>query len=171
MAYLTQYSSSVPVIKYHIEQTRMTIGQSFDMDICVPEDGIAENHAVVEATKYAESYRFTIKSAENESLLELNGDTVSDAELQDGDWLVIGGVEFQFTDDGVNSIIEEIVSIPAPIVEVKPQIQQKNENNDNDSEALKLIKKLKEELQDIEKPLTTKEFIANSRHRQRRFAY
>ena len=169
MAYLTQYSNSVPVIKYHIEQMLMTIGQSFDMDICVPEDGIAENHAAVEAIKHAESYRFIIKSDENEHLLGLNGETVSSAELQDGDWLIIGGVEFQFTDDGVNSFVEETVLIPAPIAVEKPKPQQETENNN--SEALNLIKELKEELQDVDKPLTTKEFIENSRHRQRRFAY
>lgn len=169
MAYLTQFSNSVPVIKYHIEQTLMTIGQNFDMDICVSEDGIAENHAAVEAIKHAESYRFVIKSNENESPLDLNGETVSSADLQDGDWLTIGGVEFQFTDDGINSIVEEIASIPAPIVAETPKPQQKTENND--SEALKLIKELKEELQDVDKPLTTKEFLENSRHRHRRFAY
>ena len=169
MAYFTQYSNSVPVIKYHIEQIMMTIGQNFDMDICVPEEGIAENHAAVEAIKHAESYRFIIKSNQDENLLELNGDTISSAELQDGDWLTIGGVEFQFTDDGVNSFVEETVFLPASITADIPKPQQETENND--SEALSLIKELKEELQNVDKPLTTKEFIENSRHRQRRFAY
>ena len=169
MAYLTQYSSSVPVIKYPIEQILMTIGQDFNMDICVPEDGIAENHAAVEAVKYAESYRFTITSTENDTLLKLNGETVSQAELQDGDWLIIGEIEFQFTDDGIDLIVSETESIPTSIVVEKTKPLQKAE--DNDSEALTLIKELKEDLQDVTKPLTTKEFIANSRHRQRRFAY
>ena len=169
MAYLTQYSNSVPVIKYHIEQTLMTIGQDIDMDICVPEDGIAENHATVEAIKYADSYRFIIKSSESEASLELNGEAVSHAELQDGDWLIIGGIEFQFTDDGVNSIVDEKTTIPAPIVATKPELLQKTEKNE--SEALKLIKGLKEELLDDVKPLTTKEFIANSRNSRRRLAF
>ncbi len=169
MAYLTQYSNSVPVIKYHIEQTLMTIGQDIDMDICVPEDGIAENHAAIEAIKYADSYRFIIKSSESEASLELNGEAVSHAELQDGDWLIIGGIEFQFTDDGVNSIVDEKTTIPAPIVATKPELLQKTEKNE--SEALKLIKGLKEELLDDVKPLTTKEFIANSRNSRRRLAF
>ena len=67
MAYLTQYSSSVPVIKFNIDQFVMTIGQSLDMDICVPEDGVAESHATVEAIKEAQSYRFTIKSNADET--------------------------------------------------------------------------------------------------------
>ena len=168
MAFLTQYSNSVPVIKYHIEQTLMTIGQDIDMDICVPEDGIAENHAAVEAIKHAESYRFIIKSSESEVSLELNGETVSHAELQDGDWLMIGGVEFQFTDDGVNSIVEEKTTIPVPVVEANTSLQKTEKN---ESEALKLIKGLKEELLDGVTPLTTKEFIANSRNSRRRLAF
>ena len=183
MAYLTQYSSSVPVIKYHIEQTLMSIGQSFDMDICVPEDGIADNHAELEAIKNSESYQFVVKSNENEPLLELNGETTAQAELQDGDWLVIGGVEFQFTDDGVNAIVEEdVITITAPvevtvvdpidesIVELAAVLEAK-EAAGKSSEALDLLKELKDELQDIGKPLTTKEFIANSRNSRRRLAY
>lgn len=169
MAYLTQFSSSVPLIRYPIERLLMTIGQNFDMDICVPEEGIAEDHAALEAVKYAEAYRFTIKSRENEALLKLNGEVVSQAELCDGDWLIIGDVEFQFTDDGINLIVEESTSIPATTVVEEPKLHLNTENND--SEALNLLKELKEELQDVEKPLTTKEFIENSRHRQRRFAY
>ncbi len=171
MAFLTQYSNSVPVIKYHIEQTLMTIGQDINMDICVPEDGIAENHAAVEAIKYAESYRFIIKSSESEASLELNGEVVSHAELQDGDWLMIGGVEFQFTDDGVNLIVEEKTTISAPVVEAKLKTTSLQKTEKNESEALKLIKGLKEELLDDVKPLTTKEFISNSRNSRRRLAF
>ena len=165
MAYLTQYSSNIPVIKFHIDQLVMTIGQDFDMDICVPEDGLADNHATVEAVEQSGMYRFIVKSHENESPLDLNGETTSTAELKNGDWLVIGGVEFQFTDDGVNAIKESNTKIsvekkvtPKPIVV---------ENKNNDSAALKLIKELKEELE----PMTTKEFIANSRKSRRRLAF
>ena len=171
MAFLIQYSNSVPVIKYHIEQTLMTIGQDIDMDICVPEDSVAENHAAVEAFKHAESYRFIIKSSESEASLELNGEAVSHAELQDGDWLMIGGVEFQFTDDGVNSIVEEKLTTPASAVVEKPKSEPPQKSEKNESEALRLIKELKEELLDDVKPLTTKEFIASSRNSRRRLAF
>lgn len=176
MAYLTQYSNSVPVIKYHIDQLEMTIGQNIEMDICVPEDGIAENHAAVEAIKNSESYRFIIKSTENESLPKLNGDNVSHAELKDGDWLIIGDVEFQFTDDGINSIVDKSLKVsPTPIiVKSKPRLvttEDTQQNENKGSEALKLIKELKEDLQDASKPLSTKEFIANSRQSRRRLAF
>lgn len=172
MAYLTQYSSSVPVIKYHIDQSVMTIGQNIEMDICVPEDGIAENHAAVEAIKHGKSYRFIIKSTENEPHLKLNGETVSHAELQNDDWLVIGDVEFQFTDDGLNSIVEEtLVASTSAIEEKSALIVTGATKINNDSEALKLIRVLKEGLQDNSKPLTTKEFIANSRQSRRRLAF
>lgn len=156
MAYLTQYSDNIPVIKYHIDQALMTIGQDLDMDICVPEEGIEENHAAVEVIKSAESYRFIVKSKEKQPLLEINGKTVSHAELQDGDWIIIGSVEFQFTDDGVNSLLG---------------VDSADNFNNNDSEALKLIKELKAELKNGKKPLTTKEFITNSRMSRRRLAF
>ncbi|GMR15865.1 MAG: hypothetical protein BMS9Abin31_0159 [Gammaproteobacteria bacterium] len=165
MAYLTQYSNSVPVIKYHIDQMIMTIGQDIEMDICVPEDGVANNHAAVEVIKQAESYRFIIKSREDESLLQLNGEMVSHAELQDGDWLMIGEVEFQFTDDGVNLIGEETLA-SADIINLEKTKSQQSTKESQESEALQLIKELKEELQEEAKPVSTKEFIANS-HRGR----
>lgn len=168
MAYLTQYSSNIPVIKFHIDQTLMTIGQDLDMDICVPEDGIADSHATVEAIEQSGKsgmYRFIVKSHEDESPIDLNGETTSTAELKNGDWLVIGGVEFQFTDDGINAIKQSNTEIP-----VKAKVSPKTvvvEKKNNDSAALKLIKELKEELE----PMTTKEFIANSRKSRRRLAF
>jgi len=157
MAYLTQYSSSIPVIKFHIDQTLMTIGQHIDMDICVPEEGIAENHAAVEAIKQLESYRYIIKSQEDESLFELNGETVSHAELQDGDWLLIGGVEFQFTDDGSCDIKENLNTNPDMPVTTKIKSDPANlatltlekPAEKHELSALELVKELKEEVESI----------------------
>lgn len=156
MAYLTQYSSSVPVIKFNIDQSLMTIGQNFDMDICIPEDGISESHATVEAIKQAESYRFIIKSNDDEPLLELNGAAISHAELKDDDWIVIGGVEFQFTDDGVNEIKEVTKPTVAPLAVVK-QLVQPVEKESKEAEVVK--------------PMSTKEYIAKSRYSRRRLAF
>ncbi len=159
MAYLTQYSNSVPVVKFYIEQSLMTIGQKIEMDICVPEEGVADNHATVEAIKQpeSESYRFVIQSQEEDALLDLNGENISYADLHDGDWLNIGGVEFQFTDDGIDAIKEIVESISEPL-------EQKQD-------ALALVKELKDELQKELNPMTTKEFIANSRQSRRRLAF
>lgn len=167
MAYLTQYSSSVPVIKFHIDQPLMTIGQNFEMDICVPEDGVAENHATVEAIKSAESYRFVIKSDDKKSLVDLNGNAVAQGELQDGDWLTIGGVEFQFTDDGVDNIDKQTISTPATTETQKPKPKKETKPQDkqeiNKSEALQLIQELKEEVESM----STKDFIEASRFSRR----
>ncbi len=160
MAYLTQYSNSVPVIKFHIDQTIMTIGQDFDMDICIPEDGVAENHAIIEAIKQAESYRFVVKSHDDKTSLDINGETTVKADLQDGDWLIIGGVEFQFTDDGVNEITEVSVA--------QVNTTESNADTHQESEALKLVKGLKQELENNALPMSTKEFLAQSRQSRRR---
>ena len=168
MAHLTQYSNSVPLIQFNIDQSFMTIGQDFEMDICIPEDVVAANHATVEALKKSESYTFIIKSREDELLIELNGETVSHAELQDGDWLIIGGVEFQFTDDGVNEIKEQVVSNFATVTEIKPKLSQVAEvvKVEKVNKESKPVEKLKVEAE--EKTMTTKEFIANSRNSGRR---
>ena len=175
MAYLTQYSSSVPVIKFHIDQALMTIGQHFDMDICIPEDGIADSHAAVEAIKQLESYRYIIKSNENEAPLELNGATVAHAELQDGDWLIIGGVEFQFTDDGIDQIKDAVNSTATQVTKSKPAASVKAElsieKTPTDStvskaaspSALDVIKELKEEVESI----TTEELVDDSQFSRR----
>lgn len=147
MAYLTQFSNSVPVIKFPIDQAVMTVGQDIETDICVPEDGIAANHATIEANKTDDSFRFTVKSREGESLIDLNGKSVSHSELKDGDWLIIGGVEFQFTDDGVNEIAGIVVSINSA-EKVKPK---------------ETVKSVKEEA----KPVSTQDFIEDSRFSRR----
>lgn len=144
VAYLTQYSNSVPVIKFVIDQSLMTIGQHIDMDICIPEDGIADSHATVEAIKQGECYRFSVKSNKDESLLDINGNAVSHAELQDGDWVTIGGVEFQFTDDGVNEIKE--VETPVTVSVVKIPKPQQIIKEAKESDALTLIKEIKKKL-------------------------
>ena len=151
MAYLTQYSNSVPVIKFPIDQSLMTIGQHIDMDICVPEDGVADKHAQLKAVNQAQGYRFIIKSLENNQLIQLNGETVSHAELQDGDWVMIGDVEFQFTDDGVNEIKADVV-IPINVPKQTPlesQIQPKIETTlkKDEATALELIQELKKEVE------------------------
>lgn len=148
MAYLTQFSGSVPVIKFPIDQTVMTIGQDIEMDICVPEDGIAANHALLEVTEKNNSFHFIIKSREDESLIDLNSESISHAELKDGDWLIIGGVEFQFTDDGINEFTSNVVSI-------KP------------NEKLAPKDSIKATQDKEEKLISTKEFIEDSRFSRR----
>lgn len=147
MAFLTQFSNSVPVIKFHIDQSVMTIGQDFEMDICVPEDGIANNHATLEVTKQAEKYSFIVKSRNEKDALEVNGHSTLEAELKDGDWLNIGSVEFQFTDDGIYKIKDNIVPIKSA---VKPKTEMNEEL-------------AKEEV----KPMSTKAFIEESRFSRR----
>lgn len=159
MAHLTQYSSSVPVIKFHIDQSVMTIGQDFEMDICVPEDGVADNHAAIEAIKEGDSFRFVVKSHEDELALDLNGETVSHAELKDGDWLIIGGIEFQFTDDGNNDIKQTTASVQTAQVTTAQPIDLAMKKQ----EATKTVEETKEE-----RPMSTKEFIENSRRNTRR---
>ena len=148
MAYLTQFSGSVPVIKFPIDQTIMTIGQDIEMDICVPEDGIAANHALLEVTEKNNCFHFIIKSREDESLIDLNSESISHAELKDGDWLIIGSVEFQFTDDGINEFTSNVVSI-------KP------------NEKLAPKDSIKATQDKEEKLISTKEFIEDSRFSRR----
>lgn len=122
MAYLTQYSGSVPVIKFNIDQSFMTIGQNFDMDICVPEDGISDNHAAIEVVNNSESYRFIIKSHKDYLPISINGETALIAELKDGDWINIGDVEFQFTNDGITDIKQVEMPIKEEVDTPKLQV-------------------------------------------------
>jgi len=147
VAFLTQFSNSVPVIKFNIDQSVMTIGQDFEMDICVPEDGIADNHATVEITKQGEKYSFIVKSRNKTNALQINGHSTLEAELKNGDWLIIGSIEFQFTDDGIYKIKDNIVPI-------KSALKPKTDTNEELA---------KEEI----KPMSTKAFIEESRFSRR----
>ena len=141
MAYLTQYSGSVPVIKFNIDQSFMTIGQNIDMDICVPEDGISDNHAVLEAIHDNEKWQFVVKSRPDEPQLIFNGEAVSVAELHDGDWIMIGEVEFQFTDDG----IYEITLVESPDLDTHPAVAPILELVSTEQKKLDVSKDLVEE--------------------------
>ncbi|MCW8899669.1 MAG: FHA domain-containing protein [Gammaproteobacteria bacterium] len=163
MAYLTQYSGSVPVIKFNIDQTLMTIGQGFEMDICVPEEGISDYHAAIEAIKQDKTYRYIVKSREDEPLLDINGETLSHAELKDGDWLTLGGVEFQFKDDGINNIKE--VEISSSLEDTKHNIQPRTKKEPNESDALALMKELKQEVESIK--TKTEKVIEDNRFSRR----
>lgn len=158
MAYLTQFSGSVPVIKFNIDQSIMTIGQHIDMDICVSEDGISDNHAALEASKNDGVYRFTLKAREDEPLLDVNGDIVAQADLKDGDWIVIGGVEFQFSDDGQNDIKD--VSADKAVLETE---KQRSKAIENITDALSMITSIKEEV----KAISPKNVIEESRFSRR----
>ena len=161
----------------------MSIGQHIDMDICVPEDGLSDHHAALEAVKQLDSYRYIIKAESEQPLLELNGETVSHAELQDGDWILIGGVEFQFTDDGISCIKEMAESVPAeerahanivetqadstifpatnPTTKTPPKPAAKSSTS-----PLELIKELKEEVESI-----TTESLVDDAHFSRRLRF
>ena len=138
MAYLTQYSTSVPVIKFPIEQAQMTIGQHIDMDICVPEDSIADRHACLKAVQELDSYRFVIMSSENESTVELNGKIVEQADLKSGDWLLLGEVEFQFIDDGVNEINNSAARVKAVNLKKKQPLSHSFSNNESPLQEVKV---------------------------------
>ena len=144
MAYLTQYAGTVPVIKFNIDQSVMTIGQDINMDICVPEDGITDHHAVIEAVKHEDNYRFIIKSHEDEPLITLNDETVSIAELKDGDWIILGEVEFQFTDDGIYQIKQLELVIQNTPEENTPQVIQ---NEVIEAAPLELVQEVSQETQ------------------------
>jgi len=143
VAYLTQYSGSIPVIKFPIDQVLMSIGQNIDSDICVPEDGIADNHAALESVKQNDIYRFKIKSQSGDLLIQHNGQAVSEAALNDGDWLSIGGIEFLFSDDGIDNIKETATPIDVmPVAEDKPHTEQLA----TESLVLELVQDTKEAL-------------------------
>ena len=71
-------------------------------------------------------------------------------------------IQFKFGDDGIDAIKPS--GSPTSITEEIAQKPVEVEKKNTDSAALKLIKGLKEELE----PMSTKEFIANSRSRGRR---
>ena len=60
--------------------------QISDMDICVPEEGITGKHATVVVVIQADTYRFIIKSCDEETPLDFNGSSISQAKCM----MVIG---------------------------------------------------------------------------------
>lgn len=170
MAYLTQYSDSIPVVKFPIDQEVMTIGQHIEMDICIPEEGMAESHAALQAVSCSESYTFTIKS-EAEQVLVINGEETTQADLKDGDWITVGGIEFQFTDDGQYDfqVVEaQVVEIPvAEPVEVSQVVEPVSQKQAEEPAALKIIQEIKEEVESM----TPESMVADSHQFSRRLRF
>ena len=98
-------------------------------------------------------------------LLELNGAAISHAELKNNDWINIGGVEFQFTDDGVNEIKETTKTAAASLRSVKPAMVKQL------VQPLETVKEKPVVQSNNDKTMTTKEYVAKSRYSRRRLAF
>ncbi len=134
------------------------------MDICVPEEGLARCHAGIRAIKGPTGYRYMVESFDDQLQITLNEHPVSMAELADGDWLNIGGVEFQFNDDGVDHIREE-----APVVKKAPGKEENVVSLAEPEQAVDVFEQQEEtELEPAVARLSTRVFIEKNRSRRLR---
>jgi len=69
-----------------------TIGRSDHNTVCVPRRNVSREHAVIQASAAG----FIIKDLESQNGTLVNGDTIKECVLRDGDAIVIGDAQMHF---------------------------------------------------------------------------
>lgn len=109
MPFLVQFAGGAPVIKFALDKRTLSIGQDFNADICVQEEGIAEHHALIEiqpSQDNALAYQVVIK-ARQDQLMWVNEAVCEEACLQDNDWVRLGDIDFEYSAEGNFEFAEE----------------------------------------------------------------
>ena len=79
--------------KYPINKTAIRIGRGRDNDICLPNDSISSHHAEIHMRR---DRSFFIVDLNSTNGVLINGEKVTQQELQDGDLIEIGEVRLNF---------------------------------------------------------------------------
>lgn len=99
MAILVQYANGAPGIKFPIDKPVLTIGRSLKNDICIPDEFVSKEHAVIEV-KASESmdgsYEYFIRDLGSTNSIYVNNKEVTSTKLNDNDLLRIGHDDFKF---------------------------------------------------------------------------
>src|SRR5262245_60449198 len=74
---------------------RLTIGRNDNNDIVVPSDAVSRYHAVLEKS---EEGAFYIKDNQSKNGVQVNGKTVGEARLSNGDVVQVGNFVFRFNE-------------------------------------------------------------------------
>lgn len=99
MAVLIQYANGAPAIKFSLGELQTCIGRGLESDICVPDNFVSKQHAIIEAKPSNSGQRqqdFYIRDLDSTNHTYVNDLPVKKARLKDRDIIRIGEEEFVF---------------------------------------------------------------------------
>lgn len=79
--------------EYTFTQLEVSIGRTAENDIVLPDQGVSRRHALV---RDEGANRFTVQDLGSANGTKLNGQTISESDISDGDTLEVGPVHFAF---------------------------------------------------------------------------
>ena len=101
MALLLQYNKDAG-IKFSIEQQCIRIGRGVENDICINDDLVSKEHAIIEVvllSKETAQVEYIIQDLKSTNHTYVNDDPVSLYKLKNGDMIRIGVTNFKFVDE------------------------------------------------------------------------
>ena len=108
MAILLQYNKDAG-IKFPIEQQRICIGRGEENDICINDDLVSKDHAVIEVVLLSEEtaqVEYIIQDLNSTNHTYVNDAPVSLQKLKNGDMIRIGVTNFKFIDENSGGLDE-----------------------------------------------------------------
>ena len=108
MAYLLQFSKDAG-IKFSIEQQRICIGRGEENDICISDELVSKEHAVIEVVLLSEEksqVEYVIQDLKSTNHTYVNDKPVSLYKLKNGDMIRIGVTNFKFVDEDSGTLNE-----------------------------------------------------------------
>jgi len=102
MAVLILLQDADAGVRFRIDKPRFTIGRSRDNDICLDDELVSKQHALIEAIPQEQAklqFEYYLQDLESTNHCFVNEEKVQLKKLQHADVIRIGKSNFQFVDD------------------------------------------------------------------------
>ena len=96
MALIIQFTENGAGLKLSIEKQRTTIGRDASNDICLDDELVSKDHAVIEVICSEESIDFLVQDLNSTNHTFVNDTPIDIHKLKDGDMIRIGMSDFRF---------------------------------------------------------------------------
>jgi pSer/pThr/pTyr-binding forkhead associated (FHA) protein len=109
MALLILLQDSDGGVRFRIDKPRYTIGRSSDNDICLEDELVSKQHAVIEAIPQEQSelrFEYYLQDQDSTNHCFVNDEQVKMKKLRHDDVIRIGKSNFRFVDDRNDSLEE-----------------------------------------------------------------
>ncbi|HFQ14270.1 MAG TPA: FHA domain-containing protein [Gammaproteobacteria bacterium] len=107
MAILVQYNNAG--IKFPIDKPRIRIGRGIDNEICIDDDLVSKEHAVIEVVLISEKdarVEYVLQDLDSTNHTYVNDKRISLYKLANGDVIRIGMNNFRFVDESDGALDE-----------------------------------------------------------------
>lgn len=106
MALIVQFTENGVGLKFLLEKQRTTIGRDANNDLCLDDELVSKEHAVIEIISSESSIEFLIQDLKSTNHTFVNDTPIDLHKLKDGDFIRIGMSDFRFISQDLESMDE-----------------------------------------------------------------